>query len=173
MWRLHVMAHVYAVRAVLPSMLARGDGYLLQTISRVALSAHPGKAAYSVTKHAGLAFGEWLAIHFRPRGVKVSCFCPGAMRTPMLVANDLAEDDPRLAKALSPEAVVDLVVAGIEAERFLILTPDAGLEPLAQRVDDWDAWLASVDPGQPANDNRDHTIGVAGQRNPDSGGVNS
>jgi hypothetical protein len=91
----------------------------------------------------------------------------------MLLANDLAEDDPRLAEALSPEAVADLVVAGMEAERFLILTPDAGLEPLARRVEDWDAWLASVDPGQPTNDNRDHTIGVAGQRNPDLGGVKS
>jgi NAD(P)-dependent dehydrogenase (short-subunit alcohol dehydrogenase family) len=143
MWRLHVMAHVYAARAVLPSMLERGDGYLLQTVSRVALGIHPGKAAYSVTKHASLALGEWLATHYRPRGIKVSCFCPGAMKTKMLLANDYAADDPVLAKALSPEQVADLLVTGIAAERFLILTPDASLRPLAARVTDYDAWLDS------------------------------
>ncbi len=143
MWRLHVMAHVYAARAVLPSMLARGDGYLLQTVSRVALAAHPGKAAYSVTKHASLSLGEWLAIHYRPKGIKVSCFCPGAMKTPMLLANDLARD--RYERALSPEQVADLLVAGIAEERFLILTPDASLQPLAARAADYDAWLDSIE----------------------------
>jgi NAD(P)-dependent dehydrogenase (short-subunit alcohol dehydrogenase family) len=147
MWRLHVMAHVYAARAVLPSMLERGDGYLLQTVSRVALAVHPGKAAYSVTKHASLALGEWLAIHYRPRGIKVSCFCPGAMRTPMLLANDLAADDPVLERALSPEQVADLLIAGIAEERFLILTPDASARPLAARATDYEAWLDSYSAG--------------------------
>ena len=146
MWRLHVMAHVFASRAVLPTMLERGDGYLIQTVSRVALGAHPGKAAYSVTKHASLALGEWLAIQFRPRGVKVSCFCPGAMQTPMLLANLQSDDDPRYASALTPEAVADILVRGMEAEKFLITTPDAGTAPLEARVADWDAWLGSLNP---------------------------
>jgi len=144
MWRLHVMAHVFAARAVLPGMLGRGDGYLIQTVSRVALGAHPGKAAYSVTKHASLALGEWLAIQFRQQGVKVSCFCPGAMQTPMLLANLKSDDDPRFANALSPETVADILVRGIEAEKFLITTPDAGTAPLEARVADWDAWLGSL-----------------------------
>lgn len=144
MWRLHVMAHVYAARAVVPAMLARGDGYLLQTVSRVALGTHPDKAAYAVTKHASLALGEWLAAHLRPRGVRVSCFCPGAMRTRMLLANDFAPDDPKLARALTPEQVADLVVVGIAEERFLILTPDANLRPVAARADDYDGWLDSL-----------------------------
>jgi NAD(P)-dependent dehydrogenase (short-subunit alcohol dehydrogenase family) len=141
MWELHVMSHMHAARAVLPGMLERRHGYLLQTVSRVALAAHPGKAAYSVTKHASLALGEWLAMHYRHRGVAVSCFCPGAMRTRMLLANDLPEDDPSLRRALSPEGVADLLVAGIAAERFLILTPDASVRPFAERAKDYDAWL--------------------------------
>ncbi len=81
-WRLHVMSHVYAAREVLPSMLERGDGYLLTTASVVALALHPDKPAYSVTKHAALALSEWLAATYRPKGIKVSCFCPGPMLTP-------------------------------------------------------------------------------------------
>jgi NAD(P)-dependent dehydrogenase (short-subunit alcohol dehydrogenase family) len=168
MWRLHVMAHVYAARAVLPSMLGRGDGYLLQTVSRVALAVHPGKAAYSVTKHASLALGEWLAIHYRPRGIKVSCFCPGAMRTPMLLANDFAADDPVLRRALSPEQVAHILVAGIAEERFLILTPDSSVRPLAMRAKDYEAWLDSYSPGGPDEpppdglDNQSHGLQNSG-----------
>ena len=76
-WELHVMAHVYAVREVLPAMLERGDGYLLQTASSTALGVQPEKVAYTVTKTGALALAEWLAINFRHRGIKVSCFCPG------------------------------------------------------------------------------------------------
>jgi NAD(P)-dependent dehydrogenase (short-subunit alcohol dehydrogenase family) len=141
MWQLHVMAHIYATRAVLPAMLQRGDGYLLQTVSSVALATHPEKAAYSVTKHAGLALGEWLALHHRPRGIKVSCFCPGAMRTRMLLSNELPEESEVLASALTPEQVADLLVAGIDAERFLILTPDASVDAWSARAEDYDGWL--------------------------------
>lgn len=146
MWKLHVMSHVYAARAVVPSMVARGDGYLLQTVSRVALAAHPGKAAYSVTKHASLAFGEWLAIHLPPRGIKVSCFCPGAMRTDMLLANGFTDDDPTVMAAMAPEDVADLLIDGLDREQFLILTPDACAGLLASKAADYDAWLAGFPP---------------------------
>ena len=143
MWHLHVMAHLYAARALLPQMVERGDGYLLQTLSKVAIGTHVSKAAYAVTKHAGLALGEWLAIHYRPRGVKVSCFCPGAMRTPMLLRNDFESDDPKLVNALSPEQTADIVVKGIDSERFLILTNEKDVQPFADRANDFDAWLNS------------------------------
>jgi NAD(P)-dependent dehydrogenase (short-subunit alcohol dehydrogenase family) len=143
MWSLHVMAHVYAARAVLPQMVERGSGYLLQTVSRVAIRSHPGKAAYSVTKHASLALGEWLAIHYRPLGVRISCFCPGAMNTPMLLRNERSLDDLVMKNALSPEQVAELLVKGIESEQFLILTPDADVQPLADRANDYEAWLDS------------------------------
>jgi NAD(P)-dependent dehydrogenase (short-subunit alcohol dehydrogenase family) len=140
-WNLHVMSYVYAAREVLPAMLERGDGYLLQTASSVALSAQVEKATYSVTKHAALALAEWLAITYRPKGVKVSCFCPGAMLTRMLLSNDLPPDHPALARALRREQVAELVVRGIDAERFLIVEDEDAVATLAARAADYDGWL--------------------------------
>lgn len=139
-WQLHVMAHVYAVREVLPSMLTRGDGYLLQTASVVALAFHPEKAAYSVTKHAALALAEWLATVYRPKGIKVSCFCPGPMLTPML-ANDFPADHPMLKTAATPDQVADRLVGAIDAERFLILDSALGLDSLSAKANDYERWI--------------------------------
>lgn len=146
-WALHVMAHVRAVREVVPSMIERGDGYLLQTASIVSLSAQADKASYSVTKHAALALAEWLAISYRPRGVKVSCFCPGPMLTRMLLSNDYPADHPVMKIALTPEQVAELLVQGIEAERFLILDNDRAVDGLRSRADDYDAWIARMSGG--------------------------
>jgi NAD(P)-dependent dehydrogenase (short-subunit alcohol dehydrogenase family) len=140
-WDLHVMAHVHAVREVVPAMLERGDGYLLQTASIVSLSAQADKASYSVTKHAALALAEWLAISYRHRGVKVSCFCPGPMLTRMLLSNDYPPDHPVMKIARTPEQVADLLVHGIDAERFLILDDDSAINGLRARADDYDAWI--------------------------------
>ncbi|MET0146146.1 MAG: SDR family oxidoreductase [Ilumatobacteraceae bacterium] len=144
MWNLHVMSHVYASRAVLPQMIERGEGYLLQTCSAVALSMQVEKAAYTVTKHASLALGEWLSTHHRSAGVRVSCFCPGAMLTRMLLSNDFDDDSPVLASAQTPEQVADILVRGIDAERFLIVTPDVTTDPLVARATDYDAWLSGL-----------------------------
>jgi short-subunit dehydrogenase len=132
---------VYAARAVLPAMVERGDGYLLQTVSTIALSTQPDKASYSVTKHAALALGEWLALHYRPRGVKVSCFCPGAMMTRMLLSNNFPPDHPVLQQAMTPEQVADLLVRGIDNERFLILTDESDVDALKAKAEDYDDWL--------------------------------
>jgi NAD(P)-dependent dehydrogenase (short-subunit alcohol dehydrogenase family) len=142
-WRLHVMSHVYAARAVLPSMVERGSGYLLQTSSGVALAAQVDKVTYSVTKHAALALAEWLAIHYRPKGVRVSCFCPGPMMTRMLRSNGFPEDHPAMTMALSPEAVAELLVRAIDEERFLVLSHEGmGASPLVAKGEDYDAWIS-------------------------------
>ncbi|OHV48405.1 SDR family oxidoreductase [Pseudofrankia sp. BMG5.36] len=141
MWRLHVLAHLYAAREVLPEMVARGDGYLLQTASSVALATQPEKVGYAVTKHAALAFSEWLAVRYRPRGVKVSCFCPGPMLTRMLLSNGFAADDPAISGALTPEQVADLVVRALADERFLILTQPDDVRALVGKGTDYDAWV--------------------------------
>lgn len=144
LWKLHVLAHLYAVRAVLPEMIARGEGYLLNTASSVALSLQVEKLAYTVTKHAALSLSEWLSLHCRPKGVRVSCFCPGPMMTRMLRSNALPDDHPVMQTALTPEQVADVVTKGIAAERFLIMSPDSTLlEGLRSKADDYDAWIAS------------------------------
>jgi NAD(P)-dependent dehydrogenase (short-subunit alcohol dehydrogenase family) len=141
-WQLHVMSHVHAAREVLPAMLKHGDGYLLQTASVVALATQPDKAAYSVTKHAALALAEWLATTYRPKGIKVSCFCPGAMLTPMLLSNDLPADHPILQTAATPDEVADRLVQAIEAERFLIVDSTVGLDSLTAKATDYEQWIA-------------------------------
>ena len=140
-WQLHVMAHVHAAREVLPSMLERGEGYLLQTASVVALATQPDKAAYSVTKHAALALAEWLATTYGPKGIKVSCFCPGAMLTPMMLSNDFPADHPVLKTAAAPETVADRLVQAIEEEHFLILDSSVGLESLTAKANDYEQWI--------------------------------
>lgn len=151
-WDLHVMSHVYAARAVLPEMLARGEGYLLQTASAVALSLLVDKAHYSVTKHAALSLSEWLAANFRSQGVRVSCFCPGAMDTNMLRQSGLPDDHPAIRNALKPDQVADLLVRGIEAEKFLIDDngPVDRAAMLALKAADYEAWFAEHTAGQRA-----------------------
>jgi NAD(P)-dependent dehydrogenase (short-subunit alcohol dehydrogenase family) len=141
MWRLHVMSHLYAARAVLPSMLERGDGYLLATASSTALSLQVEKLAYSVTKRGALALSEWLAVTFRPKGIKVSCVCPGAVLTRMLTGDLLGPGSPALANARTPEQVAEIVIHGIRDERFLIVTNPGEEEVLSEKAADYDAWI--------------------------------
>lgn len=143
-WQLHVMSHVYAARAVLPEMLERGDGYLLSTASVVALALHPDKPAYSVTKHAALSFSEWLAAIYRSRGIKVSCFCPGPMLTPMLMADGVPPDHPIVQTAATPDEVADRLVGAIDAEHFLILDSPLGQDCLTAKAADYDQWLLDM-----------------------------
>jgi len=142
-WHVNVMAHVYGARAVLPSMLARGRGYLLQTVSAAGLLTHPHSATYAVTKHASLAFAEWLAIAYGDRGITVSALCPQGVRTDML-----ARAGQRAAflldGALEPEQVADAVVKGLAAERFLILPHADVAEYVRRKAGDVDRWLRGM-----------------------------
>lgn len=149
-WDLHVMSHVHAARAVLPEMIERGEGYLLQTASAVALSVLVDKAHYTVTKTAALSLSEWLAVNFRSKGVRVSCFCPGAMDTAMLRSSGLPDDHPALESALKPHEVADLLVRGIAAETFLIDStgPVEGATLLAHKATDYEAWFAAATTNQ-------------------------
>ncbi|WP_262402825.1 SDR family NAD(P)-dependent oxidoreductase [Actinomadura sp. CNU-125] len=141
LWGVHVMSHVYAVREVLPAMLRRGDGYLLQTASLIAMATEADKAAYSVTKHAALALAEWLAVNYRRKGSKVSCFCPGPMLTSMLRAEDYPDDHPVIQRARTPGQVADQLVQAIDQEHFLIVDSPVGQESLGSKSTDYEAWI--------------------------------
>ena len=143
-WRVNVMAHVYAARAVLPSMLARGEGYLLQTISAAGLLAQIGSAPYSVTKHAALALAEWLAITYGDRGIKVSSLCPMGVRTDMLKKAEFGGGSFLLDTALEPAQVADQVVNGLGAENFLILPHPEVAEFFRRKAQDPDRWLRGM-----------------------------
>ncbi len=145
-WDVNVMAHVYAARAVIPSMLERGSGYLLQTVSAAGLLTHPQSATYAVTKHASLAFAEWLSMTYGDRGITVSALCPQGVRTDMLRRAEV-EGTPRsflLDSALEPEQVADDVVKGIDAERFLILPHAEVAEYVRRKATDHDRWLRGM-----------------------------
>jgi NAD(P)-dependent dehydrogenase (short-subunit alcohol dehydrogenase family) len=148
-FEVNVMAHVYAARAVVPHMLERGGGYLLNTASAAGLLTSPNDAVYAVTKHGAVAFAEWLAVTYGGRGVKVSVLCPMGVATPMLLG-PLEQGEPgAVAVAASggivtPEHVADTVVAGLDAETFLILPhPEVG-RFWAQKASDPDRWLAGM-----------------------------
>jgi NAD(P)-dependent dehydrogenase (short-subunit alcohol dehydrogenase family) len=143
-WQVNVMAHIYASRAVLPIMLAAGGGYLLQTASAAGLLTQLGAAPYAVTKHAAVAFAEWLAITYGDRGIKVSCLCPLGVRTPLL-HDASAQTHALLDETLiEPEQVADAVVTGLADERFLILPHPEVAVYFGRMASDYDRWLRGM-----------------------------
>ena len=143
-WDVNVMAHVHAARAVLPHMLARGGGYLLQTVSAAGLLTHIQSATYAVTKHASLAFAEWLSVAYGDRGITVSALCPQGVRTSMLQRAAAGGRAFLLDTALDPDRVADDVVNGLAEERFLILPHPEVAEYFRRKADDYDRWLRGM-----------------------------
>lgn len=147
-WQVNVMAHIYAARAVLPAMLERGEGYLLNTASAAGLLTQIGSAPYSVTKHAAVSFAEWLSVTYGDRGIRVSCLCPQGVRTNML--SESALSDRRgvggflLENALEPSAVAEAVVEGLDAEKFLILPHPEVATFIQHKAGDYDRWLRGM-----------------------------
>jgi NAD(P)-dependent dehydrogenase (short-subunit alcohol dehydrogenase family) len=146
-WRrsidVNVMAHVYAARALVPRMIERGGGYLLQTASAAGLLTQIGSAPYSVTKHAALALAEWLAITFGDQGIKVSVLAPQAVRTAMTMGipdGGVAGVDGML----EPDVVADAVVRGLATEAFLILPHPQVMEYFRRKASDYDRWIAGM-----------------------------
>jgi NAD(P)-dependent dehydrogenase (short-subunit alcohol dehydrogenase family) len=139
----NVLAHVYAARILVPRMVERGGGYLLQTASAAGLLTQLGSAPYSVTKHAALAFAEWLAITYGDAGLKVSVLAPQAVRTAMtagVVDGGVAGVDGML----EPDDVAAAVVEGLAAEAFLILPHPEVLEYFRRKASDYDRWLGGM-----------------------------
>ena len=143
-WEVNVMAHIYAARHVLPGMLARGEGYILATASAAGLLTQIGSAPYSVTKHAAVAFAEWLAITHGDAGIKVSCLCPQGVNTDLLRSSAGGPGEFLRANALEPSAVADAVVKALDEERFLVLPHPEVAEYFSRKATDYDRWLRGM-----------------------------
>jgi NAD(P)-dependent dehydrogenase (short-subunit alcohol dehydrogenase family) len=143
-WDVNLMAHVYGVRAVLPQMLARGEGYLLHTASAAGLLSHPDSALYAVTKHAAVSFAEWLSINYGDRGIRVSCLCPQGVRTPMLLGEGGDRKSFLLEGSVSPEQVAGDVIAAMREERFLVLPHPEVHDYMQRKAADVDRWLGGM-----------------------------
>jgi NAD(P)-dependent dehydrogenase (short-subunit alcohol dehydrogenase family) len=148
-WAVNVMGHVHAANAVLPGMLARGEGYLLNTVSAAGLLTCPGDAPYTATKHAAIGFAEWLSMTYGDNGIRVSALCPMGVATAMLLPGVESGNASALAVAASaeiitPETVAEAVVDGLRAERFLILPHPKVAKHYARKAADVDGWLGGM-----------------------------
>jgi NAD(P)-dependent dehydrogenase (short-subunit alcohol dehydrogenase family) len=151
-FEVNLRAHVRAARALLPGWIARGEGYFLSTASAAGLLTQIGSAPYAVSKHAAVAFAEWLSVTYGERGVRVSCLCPMGVNTPLLHGDPAAGDEERVPSrvvaaagaVLEPEQVADAVVAALAEERFLVLPHPEVLTFFQRKGTDYDRWLAGM-----------------------------
>jgi NAD(P)-dependent dehydrogenase (short-subunit alcohol dehydrogenase family) len=148
-WGINVLAHIHAARAVVPAMVARGSGYLLNTCSAAGLLTAMDDAPYAVTKHAAVAFAEWLSITYGGQGIGVSALCPQGVDTDMLrggleAGHRGARVTAASGRVLSAEEVADAVVEGLAAERFLILPHPEVATYEQRRAQDRERWLGAM-----------------------------
>lgn len=141
-WDANVMAHVYSARAVLPSMLSRGEGCLVGTVSAAALLNHVTAAPYAASKAAALSFLEWLSIAYGDRGLRVCAVCPQGVNTPMLAR----AGDPEFlsAGAIEPDQVARAVIEALRGDAFLVLPHPEVQEYAIRRATDHDRWLRGM-----------------------------
>ena len=141
-WDVNVMAHVWAARHLVPRMIARGGGYLLNTASAAGLLSQIGSAPYAVTKHAAVALAEWLAITHGDQGIKVSVLAPQAVRTAMTAGNP--DGVASIDGMIEPEAVAEACLRAIEAEEFLILPHPEVLDYMRKKTADYGRWIGGM-----------------------------
>ena len=143
-WEINLMAHVFASRAVLPQMLERGEGYLVNTASAAGLLSQVDSALYSVTKHAAVSYAEWLSINYGDRGIRVSCLCPQGVQTPMLMGQSGDRKSFLLEGAVTAEQVAEDVLQCMREERFLVLPHPEVLQFMQRKTGDYDRWLKGM-----------------------------
>jgi NAD(P)-dependent dehydrogenase (short-subunit alcohol dehydrogenase family) len=143
-WNVNVMAHVRAAKLLVPDWLERGAGTFVTTASAAGLLSIPGAAPYAVTKHAAVAFAEWLSMTYGSRGVRVHAVCPQGVRTDMLWSSGSAGRALMEPGAVDPDDVARDLLAAMEDGRFLVLPHPEVAEMYAGRAADPDRWLAGM-----------------------------
>ena len=143
-WRVNVMAHVHAVRAVLPGMIERGSGYLIHTASMAGILMSHGNLPYTVSKHAVVGLAEYLSVTHHHQGIRVSLLAPLGVRTPMLGDVDKPFARNAAGPIKEPEEVADMVVEAVRAERFLILTDAIAQTWMNGKANDLERWLKGM-----------------------------
>ena len=143
-WAVNVMAHVRAARLLVPEWLERGNGTFVATVSAAGLLSIPGAAPYAVTKHAALAFAEWLSMSYGDKGISVHAVCPQGVRTDMLWSSGAAGRALMEPTAVSPGQVAQDLFAAMADERFLVLPHPEVAQMYAHRAQDPDRWLAGM-----------------------------
>src|SRR5215831_625661 len=143
-WEVNTLAHVRAARALLPGWLARGRGTFVVTASAAGLLTMLGSAPYSVTKHAAVAFAEWLAATYAHRGLTVHCVCPQGVRTQMLANSGRPGEVVLAGAAIEPEQVAEALAAALASGRFLVLPHPEVRDYYALRAADTDRWLRGM-----------------------------
>ena len=140
-WELHVMAHLYAARAVLPSMIERGEGYLLNTASAAGLLAAIGSGPYTVTKAAAVKLAEFISITHADDGIKVSVLCPQGVNTAMAPKS---LGDGQTDGIIEADDLAQTVIASIRDERFHVLPHPEVEEYVRRKGDNVDRWLLGM-----------------------------
>ncbi|NND67195.1 MAG: SDR family NAD(P)-dependent oxidoreductase [Halioglobus sp.] len=143
-WDVNVMSHVYAARHMVPRMIARGGGHLMNTASAAGLLNQLGGAAYGTTKHAAVGFAEWLAMTYKHEGINVSLLCPQAVRTAMTDNNTNATQAASTDGMMEPDVLADIVVEHLERDAFLILTHDEVKTYMGRKAADYDRWIGGM-----------------------------
>lgn len=141
-WSIHVMAHVFAARAVLPIMIRKNKGYLINTSSAAGLLTHVDSATYSTTKHAAIGFAEYLSINYESKGIKVSVLCPQAVRTKMTEGRE--DSVASVDGMIEPEVLANAVIESVNNEDFLILPHSQVLTYMRRKTSDYERWLSGM-----------------------------
>lgn len=155
-WKTHMdvnlMAHIYAIRAVLPGMLKRGSGYHIHNASMAGILTNPGRPAYAVSKHAVVGLAEWMSMTYHDRGIRTSLLAPMGVRTPLLSQEEIERMGDAYGQLKEPEEVAEKILDGVQTERFLILTDDLAEKWMSGKYADIERWISAMRKMQASQD---------------------